>query len=1711
MLYNVGTGQFFTQGNDWGTRASITTNGSPSSALTLTLTTVGTNYKLGTYNNNGVEVLNATDLYVDQSHSKNSTWTFEQVSTDNGPVYTIKSADNHNGGSGYYMTAQTGNTIVWPSTDTPTAYGQWKLLAAAKVPLVGKIAEYQEVRATVMGFAANTSAYTDQGNAAATLTAAVTAQDAVVNDATTTTEIDDAISAVKAAGNTFLESVIITAGFDITNVWITNPAPGISGNTDGWTNSGNPGVQNQLFEYWNVSGASTKQTLANLPKGAYKLTAIAYTRDNMTATLYAGDFSTNLVGCGSVNDRAGGSNWIAENSTNGRTDLNFTLDAAAASLEIGLIADNATGDHWMCWRSFSLTYYGDPINLKKAELAEAVAAAQAIDGNTIPTAAKAEIDAVVTAQNNTYSTIAEYQAAIDAIYAAISTYASAEIVTAYLTVINAKALYNQTDYTDKNGAKAAFKALIDAADATTNLTDLNDAIDDLKTGLTSFISTVTLNENACFDVTNFFVVNPSVSQNTTGWTIEGTPNGNYSFGVCNYGECEFYNNNFKFYQTLALTPGTWEFGVTGFHRAGTYNTYFYAGDDKILIPGVGSDVVNSMAGAKTYFDNGNGKVALKFLVETAQDIEIGIDNQDTQTDKWTIFRNFTLKYYGAPDYSVYDQQWADAVAAANAAKADAAYANVTGSELTALNDAIADSPVGSNLKATYTAKINALGDAVQAFIAAAPNYDAYVEIKGVAEALSVATGNAPTSAADALTKTHTLNVAVYNATTAANIFDVTNIYSPSWSSMGTSSGQHWSGDTSISYADDWRGDTNATERTTTVTLPAGEFILMSAGRGSSNVVTTMSANGTTVTFASNGDMGIGINKEGAASFDASDAAGFSHKSGEAENTGTGWEWRYIPVTLSAETDVTVSQKLTRIGGGWGSFSDFRILKKGVVATTSDYTALNNAISAAEAKTLGFESGQYAPYNNVAVLTSLAQAKAIDQSENNAQDIIQALTTALGTWNVNSTWVQPIYNGMFATVAEGANYPEGWRRSNNWGQMQSGISGDFATAYYNQPGSLVYGDQGVYTMPLPANQAYKLTFSYRSHENNSNDGMTVRVSNNGNDLIAPTYDGNGATDTWKTEYAYFTTGAAGNYVIKLENRGNTWMTNVSLEKSTPAEVAGDINGDGKIDDTDEWIQSLNYTAGDFNNTGTIESSDVTTLVNILVGKTTDYNASVADVNGADGVTLADLTLLINGMNDPSLLRTVDEAWKYATINATVYAEQTASENAAGVNYTIDSAISVANKDVSDKYDMKDYLTTLNITTTLSNVKSVSVYAKGKENIAGVMAINVENEVPTITYSAGNSPSDYASNDQANKNMFSDVVTVTGDNAGTYTAYLLPVALSNGVTVTVRDSNGKFYSQDYTVTAGQENNLTFTETTATNNWMATIPGNVNFSMLSTPGSHNSATSDCGSAAKCQSETIAQQLANGVRAFDIRPGYKYSSTITVNNLYIYHGMVNTNVLYKDAIAAMVQFLQAHPTEAISVIMVKEDGTPLLSSWTDYTTEMCNSIDEIHSQYTDYIKLLDHSYYTLDDYRGKIFFGYRNAWDLHKTVRVTNWPDDGYKKDYSVGVGGTCYASVEDAYNTSGSAKTNVVKELLDLASGNTDRKNFHYTFTSVANSITSSASTQNPEAATYISNTLTGPTGYVYADFMGSSSYSGQALLKAVIEQNYKYVFQGRTRKQ
>jgi len=728
--------------------------------------------------------------------------------------------------------------------------------------------------------------------------------------------------------------------------WITNSVP--VNDVTGWTASQTPTFDggNVCAEFWNKSGASIKQTLSNLPAGSYELIAVALTRTGMTATLNAGSNTMNIVtvGSGDVNNRSQANTWF--NNGNGVNTLEFTH--AGGSLEIGLTADNTSGDHWLVWRSFVLIYKGLDLSALKAALKTQIDAVPALEGTTTAAAynaAKNYADGIVMDALTTEEAIStastELSALVDAAKALQANYAR------YNTVKNAAlAIATSLDTTTPDAA----------LDAATTNDAIEAAIASLRAAFLAELPNLSIPQDPGYiDVTSVMVDNAGVRQNTNYWTAveNGSAKTNGSWAVCNYDECEFYNNNFKFYQTLALARGTWEFGVTGFHRAGNHTTYFYAGDDKILIPGVANNVVNTMAEAKTYFDNGNGQVALKFIIEADQNVEIGIDNQDTQTDKWTIFRDFTLKYYGAPDYSVYDQQWADAVTAANTAKADAAYANVTGSELTAVNAAIADAPDGSS-KANYLEKIQALEAATATFKAAAASYDKYVAYKAETEAAWGTDFNvaAPTSAAEALVAIQNLNVAQYNKVASEYTFSATGLIGDFGSWTGTAtygtdktpstpnylSNEHWSGQTHAYYEQCSQGWSNAGGWTIkyekTCTLPAGSYVIKVAARSSGTAVTSSvscSATNTTVTLPQESAFARGIKLNGEAGWDGEDSE--YARSGE----GYGWAWRFLPFTLAEQTEVTMTfyaEASTQYQ--WMSIADGELLSTTKLAQDVEY-------------------------------------------------------------------------------------------------------------------------------------------------------------------------------------------------------------------------------------------------------------------------------------------------------------------------------------------------------------------------------------------------------------------------------------------------------------------------------------------------------------------------------------------------------------------------------------------------------------------------------------------------------------------------------------------------------------------------------------------------------------------------------------------------------
>ncbi|MBQ6191567.1 MAG: hypothetical protein IJK51_04625 [Bacteroidaceae bacterium] len=256
----------------------------------------------------------------------------------------------------------------------------------------------------------------------------VTAADTAVEAATDNDGIDAAVSTLRNAFSTYLAGAGIADNqIDITAAMIDNAAPFT--NADYWTVSQTPSFDatNRVAEFWNISGASIKQTVENLPTGYYRLTAIALGRPNHKGTLSANDFSVNLVGHfdqPSGNTTQGGS-WF--NDGNGVNELLFNLDNST-DVTIGITADATTGDHWTLWRSFQLEYLGtNPISLMTDRYNEALNAATATRDNAdyvnVTGSERTNLQAAIDA---TPTTVAEYEAAIKSMNDAVAAFTAAK-------------------------------------------------------------------------------------------------------------------------------------------------------------------------------------------------------------------------------------------------------------------------------------------------------------------------------------------------------------------------------------------------------------------------------------------------------------------------------------------------------------------------------------------------------------------------------------------------------------------------------------------------------------------------------------------------------------------------------------------------------------------------------------------------------------------------------------------------------------------------------------------------------------------------------------------------------------------------------------------------------------------------------------------------------------------------------------------------------------------------------------------------------------------------------------------------------------------------------------------------------------------------------------------------------------------------------------
>lgn len=478
------------------------------------------------------------------------------------------------------------------------------------------------------------------------------------------------------------------------------------------------------------------------------------------------------------------------------------------------------------------------------------------------------------------------------------------------------------------------------------------------------IGTEDASENNPLDM-SYLITNPDFdargNQNGLG-AVKGW-NGEPGADTRHYVSCaEKYNTDFDVYQEKTGLPnGKYRLSCQGFYRGknnpADKNAILYANDEETPLMNIleeeGNYAVkpNDMSQAHDCFSAGLYKDNSLIVTVVDGTLRFGVKKTAKVAGDWAIFDTFRLEYLGKVDLN------AAAVAEFQKLKEEGEVLLQENSDMAeteeykALQIVIAKDATAENLaelKAEYYSAKNAFVDLKVSYEA----WDAaYAAEKTVLEGLGIADQFAtrPNTAAEAAKGAQTMNVAEYDAvvkdyTTAIKLGD--------WTTSGAANfnNEHWSGKV-VNYLnqDDsdgkgWNANSWSMSASQEITLPAGDYVFKAAGRKSADATMTLSVkNGETslgevVNFPS-GNRGRGIATDGTASFEGASYA--------CKNEGYGWQWRFVPFTLTEETTITISIEAgANLIHNWASFGDYSVMAK--PNTAASEVAYNQAVDAANA-------------------------------------------------------------------------------------------------------------------------------------------------------------------------------------------------------------------------------------------------------------------------------------------------------------------------------------------------------------------------------------------------------------------------------------------------------------------------------------------------------------------------------------------------------------------------------------------------------------------------------------------------------------------------------------------------------------------------------------------------------------------------------------------
>ena len=1116
-IQDASTGQFISQGANWGTQATVQDVGGLGFEAAYVSEGV---YKLKNimWNkvNNADVGLRVTDGYCDQPAS-------EVTLTASGEGYLVGIA-----GGNYLCNNQEENSYgvkpIGLSTNSTDAT-VWKFLT--KEQYDAAIQAYKDKQAATF---ATSLGYT----------------------ATSVSALED----------------ILTANFitkDYTS-GITNAALN-AGNTNGWTAT-KPNQRAQAFgsengtcaESWNGCVVAT-QTVSDLPNGLYKVTFVGTFRpkgntdsEKLTseqtsspAYVFANDAKEEFIHWIDVDAKANNRTDIKNNASSYTSS--FYTYVTDGSLKLGVKQDTwYGGNSWCPFGYFTLTYYSDQVSDDDATAI--LNTANGIKDSKMGSGVKSALTSAINTFNDN-KTIANYNALNTAISDANASIASYEALQAAITNANNNTIYKTVFAASTeayNNAVSTARGVYDAAevdDCTAAITALTDGIH----GAYENDYTVFANEYP-YDYSTLLDQDMTKWASTDYVTMTANEHWNGKTGQKYYEQsgAEWGQNAWSHAasETATLPAGKYVMSITARASAGVTSTMSVkVGDAEavtVALPnkgasgfGITTDGVGSYS-TGTYANGNNGYGwEYRFIeFEVANNdtpVTISFSSSTSAAHNWVSIASPLLKGNVHPNQIKVNQAKALATTLAGydsqiTAETYATFAN----DITAANAATVESE-----------NLDDIISALQADIETAKAEIAAFERGAAMNGLN--TGANSIVLSDEATDTN------WTPTPAKN----------TWSTEADNTGMV------KPFLQNWIAKENGTLSDNSLTyvpirgLNKGFYKVSALVRVYAESGNEPSA--TSATFTVNG---TSINLLEGTSFEYNDMKGV---------------YQTVSITKEIEDALNIGLAYSGANFNWIAWKNLTVTYLGTdEANADDYDALNSAITAAEANTIGFEAEEFAPYNNVAALQALAAAKAIDVNAFNEKTIVNDATKALtdATWTANDEEVNAIYDGTFA-AATNNGAPLGWTMSNNTlgGELHSrAFVGDARLSEFNETNSgfyirfdgtnsnrgsmYYYGNTEGYTMPLKADTYYLATVDFAGW---GSTGKPLRMNVTGPEgftavgqTINTSVRADNADNTPQQFNILFKTAGAGNYVINFQTPGadtNTHavlISNVMLKKA-----------------------------------------------------------------------------------------------------------------------------------------------------------------------------------------------------------------------------------------------------------------------------------------------------------------------------------------------------------------------------------------------------------------------------------------------------------------------------------------------------------------------------------------------------------------------------------